>query len=498
MKNLKFLFLFSIGMFVSSCDNAIDIIQDGELLEPNAFQTIADMELALNGTYRQFNYENGIGFSSIFTDEVKIGFANGGQGLSGGEYGFVLDPASGDAGSIWASNYRMINFANRLIRGSQFVTVDPDNAAQVQSFNNILGQAHALRAFAHLQLMTYFSEDMTDNNALGVIKMDYVPDAFGLQLTRNTNAEVYELIESDLEFAEANIISNLSATRTFVSKSFVFAMRARMFAYRELYTQAETNVDALVALLNLTPKANYPAIWQDAPIVPPTNNEVIFKLERTGTGDNRIGGIWFSVDHTISGSPFYEVSNALHNIMNPTNAAYATVPDIRYQTTFGSGSVLNDPLRPQKVLLLNKYPSSEGLPRLNDVKIFRMGEMHLIKAEARIAAGDLAGCAALLNNLRAVRLGVDPATLTPPVYANVEQAWADVLRERRVELAFEGHRYVDLRRLGEKANAAIDRTAIDCAINSACSLPIGDYRFVMPIPVIELNANSNIQQNPNY
>lgn len=498
MKNLKILFLIVSSMFITSCNDAIDIVQDGELLEPNAFETIADMELALNGTYRQFDYETGIGFSSIFTDEVKIGFANGGQGLSDGEYGFILNPGSGDAAGIWASNYRMINFANRLIRGSQFVEYDEENAAQVQSFNNILGQAYALRAFAHFQLMTYFSTDLSDNNALGVIKMDYVPDAFGLQLARNTNGEIYELIENDLAFAENNIISNLSATRTFISKSFIYALRARMYAYRELYVQAEQNVDQLVTLLNLTPKASFSFIWQDAPIVPPINNEVIFKLERTGTGDNRIGGIWFSVDHTISGSPFYEVGNALHNLMNPDNIPYASVQDIRYQNTFGSGSVLNDPARPKKVLLLNKYPSSEGLQRLNDVKVFRMGEMHLIKAEARIAAGDLTGCASVLTNLRAVRNGVDVGSLTPPVYANAQEAWEDVLKERRIELAFEGHRYVDLKRLGQKANATIDRAPIDCAINNACSLPLNDYRFTMPIPVLETNANSVIQQNPNY
>jgi hypothetical protein len=493
MKNLKFLLTLSFAGFLLSCNDAIDITQPGELTEDKAFQTVSDLESGLSGVYASFSYENAVGFTSIFTDEIKIGFANGGQGLSDGEYAFVLNPASGDAASIWSANYSMINRANRIIRAATTITFDAENPGEVQAVNNIVGQARAMRAFAHLQLLTYFSTDMTDNNALGVILMDYVPEVFGLELPRSTNGEVYELIESDLAFAEENISSNVSATRTFLSKSFVYAAYARMYAYRGLYAQALPYITQLDALYNLTPKASYPNIWADAPITPPINNEVIFKLERTGTRDNRIGGIWFSVNQTITGSPFYEVGNALHDVLNPTNAAAATIADVRYATIFGPQSNPAD-----DILLLNKYPGSEGLPRLNDVKVFRFSEFVLIRAEAFIDAGNLAGAAQEIATLKEIRRGVAAGSITPTVYANATEAWADVLRERRIEFAFEGHRYIDLKRLGAKANAAIDRAPEDCEINGACTLPIGDYRFTMPIPLIELNANTVIQQNPNY
>jgi hypothetical protein len=493
MKNLKKLFLFSLlGVFIA-CNDAIDIVQPGELVEDRAFETISDLEAGLTAVYSSFSYENAVGFTSIFTDEVKIGFANGGQGLSDGGYAFVLNPASGDAASIWASNYSMINNANRIIRAADLITYDTENAGEVTALNNILGQARALRAFAHLQLLTYFSPNMEDNNALGVILMDYVPEVFGLELPRNTNGEIYQLIESDLDYAEENISSNVSATRTFLSKSFVYATKARMYAYRGLYALALPFIDQLDVLYNLTPKANYPNIWADAPITPPNNNEVIFKLERTGTGDSRIGGIWFSVNHTLSGSPFFEVGNSLHDVLNPTNLGAASIADVRYSTIFGPQS---NPA--ENILLLNKYPGSEGLPRLNDIKVFRFSEFILIRAEALIDAGNLAGAAQELATLREVRRGVAPGSITPTVYASATEAWADVLRERRIEFAFEGHRYIDLKRLGSKANATIDRDPEDCAINGACTLPIGDYRFTMPIPLVELNANTVIQQNPTY
>ena len=493
MKNLKFLLTISfIGLFLS-CNDAIDIVQPGELVEDRAFETISDLEAGLTSVYSSFNFENGIGFSSIFTDEVKIGLANGNQGLSDGGYSFILNPASDDAASIWASNYSMINNANRIIRAAGLITYDIENPGEVQAVNNIVGQARAMRAFAHLQLLSYFSTDMTDNSALGVIVMDYVPEVFGLELPRSTNGEVYELIEADLAFAEENISSNVSATRTFLSKSFVYATFARMYAYRGLYAQALPYITQLDALYNLTPKASYPNIWSDAPIVPPINNEVIFKLERTGLNDSRIGNFWYSINATISGSPFFEVGNALHDLLNPTNLPATSIADVRYAAIFGTQSIPT-----QNILLVSKYPGSEGVNGLNDVKVFRFSEFVLIRAEAFIDAGNLAGAAQEIATLKEIRRGVAAGSVTPTVYANPTEAWADVLKERRIEFAFEGHRYIDLKRLGAKANATIDRAPEDCEINGACTLPIGDYRFTMPIPLIELNANTVIQQNPNY
>ena len=70
-----------------------------------------------------------------------------------------------------------------------------------------------------------------------------------------------------------------------------------------------------------------------------------------------------------------------------------------------------------------------------------------------------------------------------------------------MELAYEGHRYKDLKRLGVAAGVGIDRDPIACNIQGdACTLPSSDYRFTLPIPIIEINANPGIaeQQNPGY
>jgi hypothetical protein len=135
---------------------------------------------------------------------------------------------------------------------------------------------------------------------------------------------------------------------------------------------------------------------------------------------------------------------------------------------------------------------------MNDLKAFRSSEMLLILAEARAAAGNFTGAAILIKQLRDARFGSAQAQ---PIYANQAEAFAGILDERRIELSFEGHRYLDLKRLGTAANKGIERDMTDCTAQSgACTLPANDFRFALPIPIVEINGNPGIgdQQNPGY
>lgn len=195
MKKINFILIALIVSLFSSCEDALDIVQPGELGPDVTFQTVEDLQFGLNGVYAAIAGENPIAFSTVFTDEVAIGFANGGQGLNGGEYVFNLNAASGDAAAIWNSNYSLVNRANRVIDGAKFVT---PTAANQASYNDILAQAHILRAWGHFVLLSHFSTDLTSDSALGVIKLDFVPSVLD-QLPRNTNGEVFALIDEDLD-----------------------------------------------------------------------------------------------------------------------------------------------------------------------------------------------------------------------------------------------------------------------------------------------------------
>ncbi len=68
-------------------------------------------------------------------------------------------------------------------------------------------------------------------------------------------------------------------------------------------------------------------------------------------------------------------------------------------------------------------------------------------------------------------------------------------------MCFEGHRYIDIKRLGPLTGKSIERDPTDDIISGATlTIPNNDYRFTLPIPQDELNANDLIrgQQNPGY
>lgn len=495
MKNLKNVFLiFGVFAGLVACNDAIEIDQPGRLDADAAFQTVDDLRDGLFGVYDQFDISPDIAFQSIFTDELAIGFDNGGQGLA--DYGFVLNAGSTAPAVFWTNGYDQLNAASRLIEAAEIV--EPEEGEQ-GTYNQVLGEAHALRAWGHFIMLSYFSTDYTDDSALSIINLDFVP-TIDQQLLRNTNGETFALIESDLSRASNLISQDNGVTR--INQDFITALRARIAAYRQDYTRAASLSQQLIDKYPLANRAEYEAMFLDE-----SDGEVIFKLERTNndtydgqgaTGSPAAGG-WAGarfafVDATLSGSPYFEMGRSLFNLLDPA--------DVRYDVNVAPTSLIDPDYETNQdpatdILVIQKYPGSEGQPLMNDLKIFRASEMYLIRAEAAVAQGDLGTAASLLKDIRDARFGEDTQLRS---FANQTEAYAAILTERRVELAFEGHRYLDLKRLGGRANQGVRKDPVDCAFNGACTLSADDYRFTLPLPIVEFNANPGLreQQIPGY
>lgn len=496
MKKIKYFLMSVFLVSLASCNDATDIVQDGELGNDVTFQTVSDMEKYLyGGVYTNLSNSAEIAFTAEFTDECSIGVSNGGQAID--LHRFNLNASTDYPSTIWLQQYLLINRANRLIEAAAKITpvVDVENDIdETPQYNDILAQAKTLRAYAYIQLVSYFSTNPADDSALGVMLLDFVPKVTD-KFPRVSNGEIYALVESDLAFASANILSQTPAAGyKFISKSMINAMYARMYLYRKNYPLAKQYAQAVINTSGLTLSAPlvYRQMWADT-----AAGEIIFAASRpnAGTWGNIASTFYFNTTDA-NGGAFLEMGRNLFNLYHPTDDI-RRVAFVDPSKIVDASYLTNPAYLTSDVLPIDKYPGKGNTPLRNDLKIFRLTEMYFILAECAASEGDLNGVAGYIKNVRDARFS---SAQPLPSYANVTAAWADIMLERRKELAFEGFRYLDIKRLGVLANQSIDRNITDDVILSLpTTIPNTDHRFTLPIPQDEIAASGSImEQNPNY
>jgi hypothetical protein len=491
MKKIKNIFL-AIGslLLVSSCSDALDIVQPGEIYRADAFKTVTDLRNYLNGDiYSRVNNTEEIGFTTVFTDEVGIGPSNGGQDKE--LHRFQLNANSDEPAGLWSTHYTVINRVNRLLDFANLVVVT--TPADIAAKNSVLAEARALRAYSYIQLVSFFSVDPANPNALGVI-LSTTPDRYDLfkDRPRVSNQLIYNLIESDFQFAETNLAAT-ATVYTRVTQKFIAAARARMYLYRKDYVKAKQYATLATGALS-TPNT-YNSMWGDA-----AQGECIFAAARPSGGTwSNIASTWYFNITSATGGAFLDMGRNLFNLYSqfPNDVRTAIWIDASAQINPNYAADIN--YVANDVLPINKYPGKAAQPLRNDLKIFRNSEMVLILAECEVASSNLTAAATLVRSIRTARTFAAPAPALP-VYATAQAAWADILLERRKELAFEGHRYLDIKRLAALAgNQGITRDNTDDDIpNQPLTLALSDYRFTLPIPQLEIAGNVGIQQNPGY
>lgn len=123
--------------------------------------------------------------------------------------------------------------------------------------------------------------------------------------------------------------------------------------------------------------------------------------------------------------------------------------------------------------------------------IARLADILLLKAEALASLGDVSGAMALVNQVR-TRAGISTITATDQV-----EAINKVLEERLMELAFEGDRWFDLKRMG-KAVEILSQQRDGNGVVIPTASNINQNRLLWPIPQDKLDANPLLTQNPGY
>lgn len=469
MKKLfKLKFVLLVFLAAVSCKDAYEVDPKDEVFEENAFNNVDQLEVGLYGVYSGISGSNLIDFTSVFADDLRIASTNRGQGIQ--VHTWSINSGTDEPEAIWNSYYRVINRANRILKASEGVA--PEGPAEQEKKDRIIAELHAIRGFAHFDLMRLYSQSYEPAaESVPIVDRVWIFE----QPARNTVAEVAQFIKDDFQEAQ-NIFANLDATGDInrMSSLAVTALQARLALYTKDYPAAIDYSTTVIDNTTLASSQNeYLGIWADD-----YTGETVWQLART-TGQGAIGTIFTDTN----GDVFFNVSDQLFDVLvqNDLNDDHRTFAIIDTQNF--------DPDN----LMVGKYLGSQANPFLNNIKMLRTSEQLLIRAEAyaRSASPQLAEASADIETLRNARKDIAVTV----GFSDVNSALGAILTERRMELAYEGHRMFDLKRFDEGVN----RDASDCAnASGACSLAEDDYRFSLPIPQSERFANDNITQNQGY
>lgn len=411
--------------------------------------------------------------------------------------------------------------------------------------------ALALRAYCHYKLFAFFTPDYTNPNGLSVIKFDFLQtDNYNRFEKRSTVAEIVKFIEEDIANAKL-LIKNPDGTpgqltpggdmggSGYASNEMMEATLIKMYSMLQTpdaYAKLQTAFDALIGSKSIADMNTYLTMFgQSADAASAT--EGIFKLNRVstdGTIQSGVASSWYPA--AVGDAPYMEMGRSLYNELDKLDPSLQGQPLHIFQLD-GNGNIVRDPQTDEPVILetfdrndaryavsvlygsmivpgyaslsqseyrekdvinIGKYPGITNRPLMNSMWMFRFTDMLLALAEKHAFEGNLTGTVAIGNytnvesiiyNIRANRnISGELVPVTMPTnFSSAQAAYARILEERRVEFAFEGQRFLDMKRLGVRAGSpGFVRDPQDCASTNACSLAPGGTRSTMPIPRSEM------------
>jgi starch-binding outer membrane protein, SusD/RagB family len=477
MKNIKTILLVIITLTSFSCKKVIEIKETDLIAGETALKTVANNESAVIGAYGSFGVEMDILANSTFSDEVKTSgeFYNA---ATTHEWQFTTtDVGLRDNYTAVVPLYRIIDRANRVLQALPLAT--GNSSADEAKRPLIKAEALFLRALAHFNLFRYYCANYTASG----LAMPYMETPSLQPQGRIDMSTYFTKLNADIVAAKAGLPTALT-DRNRATVAAANALHARVALYTGDWANAEAYSTAYINVLPLTTRTNFNNIWLDL-----STDEVAFRLIRTATAGGRMGSLYRGTSASASniGTVVWIPSSKLWD-------SYDQVNDVRFNAYFKTEPLLTAAGRQPR--LVNKYAGSgygTSNENLTNAKVFRTGEMYLIRAEARAEQGKFSGAASAetdINDLRAARINAYVNT----TFSSKQAAIDAIMQERFKELPFEGHRFWDLKRRG----LPVTRLATDAPNANATTLPAGSNKFLLPIPLTEMQANSAMTQNLGY
>lgn len=487
MKNRKYIIkLFAVAILVVGQSCAKDFLDEvpSNQQSPESIQLVSDVQVVMNGAYdlmqsQYFLQGNNVTRNDIRSDDMQTPE----RGRLEDEYLYDYNTENVTT-TLWATPYTIIRHVNNIL--AVIDDIPTQSAPEEATKLDIKGQALVIRALAHFYLCNTFGYPYSHDGgaSLGVPIVTTILEP-GFKATRNTVAEVYTQIITDLTDAIPLLTDNDASDKITVWGA--KALLARVYLYKE------DNANAYATAVD---------IINNGPFTLVTRDEYVDSWGKDFTSESI-----FSVVNSVADNGGNETTSALSDpgqygqfmaTQDFIDIMRTDLNDIRNEILYYDQTSTDDPSTWGRVL---KYPGKNNTKaaivanrlsgasineaQTNNTPVFRFSEIYLIAAEAAVKGG---GSNAELY-LNAIVERANPAATV--AVADIER----VLLERRKELVAEGHRFYDLIRNKKNIVRANSIRLWDPSI--PLFVAYNDYKVIFPIPRAELNVNS-ITQNPGY
>jgi starch-binding outer membrane protein, SusD/RagB family len=463
-KYLKTILFGSVAtLTLLSCDGLLDTEPTVSISSDRVITTASGMDAVLTSVYDRLRSENLYRYwipaaPEVMADNSQLHPINSGRFNSQAQNSFGSHFTTG----VWSTAYRLINEANIVIHGVAETETSQSHRDRLK------GEALVLRAIGYHELLRIYSYEpnhplISQWNQGVIIRTEPTLGLSAADLrARSSVIEGYQRAEQDFLDAIPLLSNNDRGSVYFVDAATAHAGLARLYLYWERWQDALDHAELALNLAkgSLTDFSAHDNIFDMLP-----NPESIFELS-------------FDNTHGSSGS--------LNAVTSPPPGWFDALPSAELLALYEDDDLRNNlfDVHTDGYPFILKYTGTVG-QNTDHIPVYRVAEMYLIQAEALYELNDEAGAIDALEILRAHR-GLDSYTVAPSGNALLDE----IYDERRRELAFEGHRWFDLKRRAMDVTKPIEYLHP--------TVPFNDVRILANLSNTEVENNPNLDQNPGY
>lgn len=476
--NKAIYYLFGAALLTTSvsCNDFLDTepITEQAISLENPLKTATDAENRMNTIYAAFGNEYWQLDYAINGDaqtDISYAGADNIQTFQQDEYRIIA--TNSNVERDWKYLYGFINDCNMILN---YVDEINDPALTAARKAEMKSEAAIMRALYYFHAVQLWGDiPLVTKAVIGVNSGNFDEVYSQVYPARKTVQEAYDLIIADLEGAIASAPAGSEKYRA--NKNVAYGLLAKANASKPNPDWAKVKQYASnISGVSLLPV--YDHLFDG---LHEANAESIFEA------DGNAGSVW-----AWGSSMFLGTDWKKFNI--PSNDLVKTFSDA------GDTQRMNSSIKFSPVAWSDKYWPSTNYPFMYKMRkmdgtqnfyIMRYADILLLQAEAAARTGDYTGAAGYINQVRG-RVNMNVVTVTSET-----DGIAKVLAERKLELAFEGQRWFDLKRTGT-AVAILSQQKDGNGNVLPYAASINPNRLLWPIPQGQRDNNQNLTQNQGY